>query len=68
MKAVQSYLDTSLKEIDDNEIDDPVYEYGLPSEKMQAIQEAQDIDTGVDTRTKEEILAQQMSDLKMARR
>jgi|DEB0MinimDraft_6_1074348.scaffolds.fasta_scaffold554769_1 hypothetical protein len=68
MKAVQSYLDTSLKEIDDNEIDDPVYEYALPSEKMQAIQEAQDIDTGVDTPTKEEILAQQMSDLKMVRR
>ncbi len=33
MKAVQSYLDTSLKEIDDNEVDDPVYEYGLPSEE-----------------------------------
>ena len=31
---------------------------------MQAIQEAQDIDTGVDTRTKKEMLADQMSGLK----
>ena len=33
---------------------------------MQAIQDAEDIDTGVDTRTKEEMLAEQMSDLKSA--
>ena len=32
--------------------------------QMQAIQEAQDIDTGVDTRTKKEMLADQMSGLK----
>ena len=32
--------------------------------QMQAMQEAQDIDTGVDTRTKEEMLAEQMAGLK----
>ena len=31
--------------------------------QMQAIEDAEDIDTGVDTRTKEEMLAEQMSDL-----
>jgi len=34
--------------------------------QMQAIQDAEDIDTGVDTRTKEEMLAEQMSNLKSA--
>ena len=66
MQNSNFFNNVELQEIDD--ADDPVYEYGLPSEKLQAIQEVQDIDTGVDTRTKEEILAQQMSDLKMARR
>ena len=32
--------------------------------QMQAIQEAKDIDFGVDTRTKKEMLAEQMTDLK----
>jgi len=35
-------------------------------EQMQAMQEARDIDTGVDTRTKEEMLADQMSGLSSA--
>jgi len=37
---------------------------GGMARQMQAIQEARDIDEGVDTRTKEEMLADQMSDLK----
>ena len=67
-----------LQEVDD--ADDTVYEYGLPSEekggfidsapdlyasgKMQAMQEAMDIDTGVDTRTKRERINEQMDALK----
>ena len=35
----------------------------LTEAQMQAMQDAEDIDTGVDTRTKEEMLAEQMSDL-----
>jgi len=59
MKSVRSYMDQELQEVDNI-----VYEYGLPSEKMQAIQEAQDIDTGVDTRTKEERVREQMDSIK----
>ena len=67
-----------LQEVDD--ADDTVYEYGLPSEeesgfidsapdlyasgKMQAMQEAMDIDTGVDTRTKRERINEQMDAIK----
>ena len=36
--------------------------------QMQAIKEAEDIDSGVDTRTKEEMLAEQMADLKSIRK
>lgn len=38
MKAVQSYLDTSLKEIDDNEIDD--YQYGAVADVYNAAEPA----------------------------
>ena len=36
----------------------------LTDAQMQAMQDAKDIDTGVDNRSKKEMLAQQMSDLK----
>jgi hypothetical protein len=70
MKAVKPALDTSLEEVDDTE--DIVYEYNLmptapdlyASGKMQAMQEAMDIDTGVDTRTKSERINEQMDALK----
>ena len=72
------FMNSELQEVDD--ADDTVYEYGLPSEeedgfidsapdlyasgKMQAMQEAMDIDTGVDTRTKRERINEQMDALK----
>ena len=70
MKTVKPALDTSLEEVDDTE--DIVYEYNLmptapdlyASGKMQAMQEAMDIDTGVDTRTKRERINEQMDALK----